>query len=121
MTGIAHLPARLGIERRVVENNFHFASGLHFGYELTLLNQRHNAAVGGSRLCVAIEDRLAIFRQLQKHRQGNFLLSPFPRRPGALALLLHFGFVAIAVNVETIVLDDVLDKIGAQAERYREA
>ena len=28
MARIAHLPARLGIERRVVENNFHFASGL---------------------------------------------------------------------------------------------
>ena len=88
---VAHLAARLGVKRRVVENDFDFLSGLRFGDRLALQHQRHNFAIGRRDLRVAIENGLLLFAKLLVSRSRRLLLRALPRSPRALALLLHFA------------------------------
>ena len=127
MPDIAHLPARFSVEGRMVENDFELlprADRLNAGRRFSrggsrtapTGDQRQNATVRGRCLSVAIKNRLPRLCQLQKQRRGYLLLDRLPTGPRPLALLLHFGFVALIIDSDTIALDNVPQKVRTKAK-----
>ena len=85
-SAIANLPAGLGIEGRVVENDLAFLASVE-GLRTSALGDdgQHLAALGAS-LVVTFEIR---FRKLLICGVGRLLGRAFPRGAGALALFVH--------------------------------
>ena len=85
-SAVADLSAGLGVERRVIEDDFAFLAGLEFLRALAVVDDgQHFAAVGAS-LAIAFERGL---RELLVSRVGGLLGCAFPGGAGAFALLLH--------------------------------
>src|SRR5437667_3913661 len=81
---ISNLPARLRIERRVIENDLAFFSRLEFLNPLSILDDGQHFAVFGAGLQVAFENSWGV---LTINRTGALLGSSPPRRLGPFPLL----------------------------------
>ena len=74
-SAIAHLPAGLGVERRVVEDDLAFFAGLEFLCALAVVDDGEDFATVGTGLAVAFE---VGFRQLLVGGVGRLLGGAFP-------------------------------------------
>ena len=87
--GIRHLPARLGVNRRAIENHFSALARLQLIHRPILCNDRFNPAILRRRPKIKIRLRLKRLRQLRIRRIRRFLRPALPRCPRPRALLIH--------------------------------
>ncbi len=130
------MPARLGVERRAVKNDFAFFAFAQLVLTSTVLDDAIDYAIARLRLFVPNELRMpcrlnlhpSLGKRHAKHPGAKGLIdtirgipgSTLPRRPRPLPLALHFGLIAFAVNGEAIVFDDVFYEIRSKPERVME-
>src|SRR6201987_2648366 len=87
--GVADLPARLAVERRLVEDDgaaLARAQGIDL---LAVLDQRGNDALGGFRLVTEELGGAGLLAQGKPDRLGGGIAGARPRRTRLLALALH--------------------------------
>ena len=85
-SAIPHLPASLGIKRRVIENDLARFASLEFLHALPVVDDRQHLAAVRPRLPVSFELR---FRKLLVSRIRRLLRRTLPRSARPRLLLLH--------------------------------
>src|SRR5207244_374531 len=119
---VTHLAACFRIERGLVQNDLHLfwlMRRRHLIYLFPIYDERDNARLQ-PQVCVRLVVCLVLLSEFLVDRQGSLLRPPFPASSRAGALLLHFGFIAFAVEDQTVVFDHVLNEIWAEAKRVVE-
>jgi hypothetical protein len=112
-SAIADLPARFGVEGRVIENDLALVSGLEFLRALAGFDDGQHFTVVGARLAIALE---VGFRKLLVGGVGGLLGCAFPGGAGALALLLHSTVETLLIEVYSLVTRRILHEIQGHAE-----
>src|SRR5437763_14745931 len=113
--GIADLPARFAIERRLVDDKADLRTALRFGDALPALDEREDHAFGGfgpvAEKCGAAE--------LVPEREPRRLGRGFPRAdPGgarALSRLAHLAVEPGRIDAHAVAAQDVLGQIEGEA------
>ena len=119
LTHVAHLPARFGVEGRVVEHHLDFRAGRHLVQRSLFGDQRDDVAVVRRDLLVAVKCRRLHLRQLLIDGVGDLLRHPLPGGLGPFALLFQFGFeflVSISGYLPTMFLRQVTKEVRPQTE-----
>src|SRR5688572_29050071 len=118
--GVAHLAARLAIERRLVGDQrdlLTLLGGLHFG---AVLEQRDDLAF---RLLGRVAEELGgaeALAQVEPHRFGRRLAGAGPGRARALALLLQLDVEAVDIHLDAAVAQDRLREVERKAAAVAE-
>ena len=110
---VANLPAALGVEGSVVEDQLALLAGEQLLRALSVDDDGENLAVGGLLLLVAFENCL---RQRGKDRRGGLLRAALPTGAGGAALLFHGGVEAGLIEVNALVARGIDHEIERQAE-----
>src|SRR5437667_2263045 len=111
---VPNLPARFGIKRRVIKNDFAFLTGLELLRTLPVLDDGQHFAIFGASLKIAFENR---FWELLIRRIGGLLGRAFPRCAGTGTLFRHCNSKSLTLYDNSRVPTDVLDEIQRQTER----
>src|ERR1700688_43569 len=109
---VANLPAGLGIERSVVENDFAGIAGLEFSRTLSVVNDCQHFATVGASLPIAFEDR---FRKLLVCGIGGLLSCAFPGGPGANLLFGAGQFESLKIELNADVACGIRHEVEWQA------
>ncbi len=113
--GVAHLAARLAVERRLVGDQRDLVAclgGFHFG---AVLEQRDDLAF---RLFGRIAEELGgaeALAQIEPHRFGRRLARAGPGRARTLALLLELDVEAVDIHLDAAVAQDRLREVEREA------
>src|SRR5258708_26196235 len=112
---IADLTAGLGVERRVVQDDFAFIARLQLLHALSTLQQGQYFAIVRLRLPIALEFRL---RKALVGRVCRLLDRTLPGGAGAGYFLLQRLFEALPVDQYTAVFCGILHKIQCQTVSF---
>ena len=111
---IAHLPAGLGIERCVVENDFTFLARSELLGALAFADDGQHFAVLGASLTIALKVGL---RKLLVCGIGSLLGSAFPRGLGTFTLLFESSLEFIKIKNDVSIASCVLNKVEGKSKR----
>ncbi len=111
---IPHLPARLRIKRRVIENDLALLTRLQFLHALPIVDDRQHLATIRARLPVTLKLRL---RQLLVRRIRRLLRRPLPRSPRPRLLLIHRAIESSPIKLDSLIARRILHEVEGHAER----
>src|ERR1700687_4977914 len=114
---VTDLPAGLGVEGSVVENDLAEFAGLEFLRALVALDDGEHFTAVRARLTIAFERR---FRELLVNRIGGLFGRAFPGGASAVSLLGHRTIEAFLIEGDALVASGVLHKVQRHAERVVE-
>src|SRR5262245_12885133 len=120
LAAVAHLPARLGVEGRLVDHHLHRLARPGGGPRLAADEQRAHGRSEAERL-VAVEGGGELAREPRVHVLDPGLAAPLPGGARALALRLHRGREALLVDREPVAAQHVLGQVDREAEGVVEA
>src|SRR6478752_8873354 len=113
--GVADLPARLAVERRLVEHDgaaLVRAQGVDL---LAVLDQRGDDALGGFRLVAEELGGAGLLAQGEPYRLGSGIAGARPRRARLLALAFHGRVEALRVDGDAARLERILRQVEGKA------
>ena len=114
---VPHLPASLGIKRRVIENDLARFASLEFLHSLPVMNDGQHLAPIRPRLPISFKLR---FRKLLIRRIRRLLRRTFPRSPRARLLLFHRAIEAGLIEFNALIARRILHEIQRHPERVVE-
>src|SRR5579864_1900835 len=114
---VRDLSARLGINRRAVEDDFRFFAGFEFLHFAVFCDDGFDVAVARRGAKIKIRLRLECVREFSVDGTGGFFVRAFPRSLRALLLLLHSTVKLSPSDVKTAVSRHIFDKISRKAIR----
>src|SRR5207245_4372883 len=114
--GVRHLPARLRVNRRAVQNDFAALAGFQLADRPALGDNRPDAAVLRARSVIEIQLRLKRLRQLHIRWIRRLLRPAFPRRSRLTTLLFHRAIKTSLVEIDAAVASSVDNKIKRETK-----